>query len=471
MKRMLALEEDLSRISKLLIDRDELSREAALSRRRQFGVTLVFGEDVARSYTLQLAALTAARIAIRCFPEAVHAVIPPNLAEAPLRLWPGHGQSFGRALAEVLGPRALVDRPSAGHHALVFGGAAGEGKALRITFDGWTAQVGPVSALARAQERELFPAAGVLAAALGLSELFLRFAGVNIEAGRRTIGLSLWRPDLSVDHPDALGPAIEVLPEAQWILGLGHLGNGYLWVLSTLPYANPTVVDFALVDFDHVAPANIETCLLFQSADVGRRKTRVIAAWLERHGFRTRLIERRLDEVFRRQADEPALALCGFDSNAARRHLATAQFSRVVESGLGAMVHNFDTLSLHTLPHVRTPGELWPELDFETLTALRVEQERMARENPGYLAMDDDECGRALLAGKAVGVPFVGTTAACFVVAEAVRLVHGGPAYSDMKINLGNPFARSVIARAHYAPAEAAGVALNEIRQDWVQGG
>jgi hypothetical protein len=350
---------------------------------------------------------------------------------------------------------------------VVFGAAEGRKQALRVTFDGWIAQVGPATAAKRLAEREFFPAAGILAAALALSELFLGFARVSIEAGRRTIGLSLWRPDLASDHPDALGEAVEVLPTAQWILGVGHLGNAYLWALGTLPYADPSSVDFALFDFDQIDSANTETCLLFESTDVGVRKTRIAATWLERRGYRTTLVERRLDDAFRRQAGEPALAFCGFDSNPARRHLATAGFPRVVESGLGAMAHNFDTLSLHVLPHPRTAAELWPDLDAATVAALWAEQERAARDNPGYLAMAQDECGRALLAGKAVGVPFVGAAAGCFAVAEAVRLLSGGPAYSDLKLRLGIPGAPLMVQRADYRAEDASGIAFGTVRPGW----
>jgi hypothetical protein len=75
-----AFDSELSRISKMLIDRDQASAEAALARRQECGVTLCCGDDVASSYTLQLAVLTAASIASRCFPGAVRIAEPPGLA-------------------------------------------------------------------------------------------------------------------------------------------------------------------------------------------------------------------------------------------------------------------------------------------------------------------------------------------------------------------------------------------------------
>jgi hypothetical protein len=70
----------------------------------------------------------------------------------------------------------------------------------------------------------------------------------------------------------------------------------------------------------------------------------------------------------------------------------------------------------------------------------RVEQrERVARENPGYSRLAKDECGRFDLVDKSVAVPFVGTAAASLVIAEAVRLLHDGPAYTDIKLSMGVP--------------------------------
>lgn len=64
-------------------------------------------------------------------------------------------------------------------------------RALRATFDGWTAKVGPAAAVARLPEREYCLLSGILAASLAISELFLDFAEVSIEAARRTLALFL----------------------------------------------------------------------------------------------------------------------------------------------------------------------------------------------------------------------------------------------------------------------------------------
>ena len=452
-----AFDSELSRISKLLIDRDQASAEAALARRQKFAVALCCGDDVAASYTLQLAVLTAASITCRCFPGATRIFGSPVLMRAPLLLWPSLKLTFADALAEILGPGALIGGAGQGARALIFGDAPTGTGALRVTFDGWIAKVGPVQAVPRLPEREYFSVAGILAASLALSELFLSFASISIEATRRTVGMSLWRPDLDIGDSEALGIPVEYLPRELWVLGLGHLGNAYLWSLATLPYEDPEEVEFALFDFDKVERDNVETGVIFATDFLGRFKTRAGDAWLGRRGFRTRLVERRFDATFRLQDKEPALALCGFDSNLARRDLPAAHFHRVIDSGLGGMANNFDTISFHTLPNPRTVDELWPDLSKNEEAKLAAYHERMARENPGYVQLGGDDCGRRDLAGKSVAVPFVGTSAASLVVAEAVRLLHDGPAYLDIKLGLGNLAKRSARQNGNYTAEDASG--------------
>jgi hypothetical protein len=456
-----AFDSELSRISKLLVDRDQASAEAALARRQEYSVTLCCGDDVGSSYTLQLAVLTAASIACRCFPGAVRAVYSPALEKAPLLLWPWLNLTFGEAVAEILGPGAASGNGQAeAPHALIFGNAAPTKSALRVTFDGWIAKVGPAREVPRLREREYFSVAGILAASLALSELFLSFVEISVEATRRTVGVSLWRPDLDIGDAEALGIPVEYLPRDLWVLGLGHLGNAYLWSLATLPYEDPKAAQFSLFDFDTVERDNVETGVIFAVNFLSWFKTRACGAWLERRGFKTRLVERRFDATFRLQDKEPALALCGFDSNPARRDLPAAQFRRVIDSGLGGMANNFDSISFHTLPNPRMPDELWPDPSKEEETKLAEYQERVARENHGYLQLGGDDCGRRDLAGKSVAVPFVGTSAASLVVAEAVRMLHDGPAYLDIKLGLGNPTKRLTRPNGAYTAQDAAGIAF-----------
>lgn len=319
------------------------------------------------------------------------------------------------------------------------GNVSPRGRALRVTFDGWVCEgrtVGYDRSLAGARVFLGFRDIGGVASALGIIPILRRHQSPGHAS---TVGVSLWRPELDIGDPDALGIPVEYLPQNLWVLGLGHLGNAYLWTLASLPYADPKIVEFGLLDFDTIENENLETGILFTADFQDRVKTRACDAWLSRRQFRTRLVERRFDGTFRVQEKEPVLALCGFDSNPARRDLPQAQFHRVVDAGLGGMANNFDTISLHTWPNPREPEDLWPDPSPEEAAKLAAEEERIARENPGYQALGSDECGRRGLAGKSVAVPSAGTGAASLVAAEVVRLLHDGPSYYDVRLGLGDP--------------------------------
>jgi hypothetical protein len=181
-------------------------------------------------------------------------------------------------------------------------------------------------------------------------------------------------------------------------------------------------------DAGTVEPENWETRIIFSPEDIGLLKTRVCSNRLEARGLETRCIERPFDSNFRWRRDEPSLSFSGFDSNEVRRDLATSQFARVMDSGLGSTKDNFDTIGFHVLPNRRPAEELWLVQNADEQENERKHHERIARENPGYSVIGGDPCGRALLAGKSVAVPFGAAVASTLVVAETLRLLHRGPA-------------------------------------------
>ena len=172
----------LFRISKLLVDRVEMTAEEALTQRGLYRITLQCGPEVVRSRTLQLAILTAANIAKRCFPGAVRIALETSLAETSLLLWPSLEYTFGQALVGLLGPEVLIDSTRVEHEGrtLIFGDGFATRGALRVTFDGWIAKVGPAATTNVLPQREYCSLSGVLAGALAISELFLSFADLNI---------------------------------------------------------------------------------------------------------------------------------------------------------------------------------------------------------------------------------------------------------------------------------------------------
>lgn len=111
------------------------------------------------------------------------------------------------------------------------GGADMEPLALRATFADWCGSVVPAASGLRLAETGAFTPAGVLAGAVGVAEIFQRVRGGTPMACRRAIGLDLW--DLQRDWlRGESAPSPTRLPSEIWIVGMGNLGQAYLWTLG-----------------------------------------------------------------------------------------------------------------------------------------------------------------------------------------------------------------------------------------------
>ena len=299
-------------------------------------------------------------------------------------------------------------------------------------FSGWRGGIVPCGFSSTPEESPVMPLSPMLAAALAVNEAFLHIRGETPEAGRRAVGLSLWNPSTDVSWLDAASsePEVELLPSRLWMLGLGHLGQAYLWALGILPYSERQPLELVLQDMDIITKSTESTSILSDTSSVGLMKTRAMAAWAERRGFVARIQERRFTDLFRREGDEPNTVLCGLDNALGRRALDGAGFDLVVEAGLGRGAKDFRTLRLHTLPSTRASADIWREGQAELPPV----------ERPAYTELQLkgllDKCGITLLAGKAVGAPFVGATAATLVVAELLRHLHEGGLHQLMDIDL-----------------------------------
>ena len=321
---------------------------------------------------------------------------------------------------------------------IVIGGPARKrrsGFCIRTATSGWRGGILPIHSDLCPTGGHDMPLAGMLAAGLAVNEAFLHVSGGSSAVGRRPVGLSLWRPGPDVDwlQSDESEPTLTYLPSSLWLIGLGHLGQAYLWALGLLPYQNPSEVRLVLQDIDVTTESTTSTSILTDPTMVGQKKTRLMAAWAEQRGFTTSLQERLFAADFERQPDEPAVALCGLDNAAGRRALDQVGFDLIIEAGLGRGYRDFRTMRLHVLPGRRSAVDIWKQnQDGEKVEAMPAYTKLMA---DGML----DRCGMTLLAGKAVGAPFVGSVAAALAVSEVLRLLHGGRLNQMIDVNLLSP--------------------------------
>jgi hypothetical protein len=433
--------ETLHRLVKQALDSGAASSLAeAENLFRGYRVLFSIGTAEAAQPAHQIALLTGVALARRVFLGGVTVV---GKLDVPLLVPAARGTNLAEAvriMGAELADAEPTDRPS-----IAIGGAARERRAgfhVRAVFAGWRCGAVPAHADFAGGEDEVMPLAPMLAAALCVSEAFFYVQGQTPVAGRRSVGFSLWQPARK-DWltPDGDAPVLRYLPSHLWLVGLGHLGQAYLWALGLLPYPTPTGVSLVLQDTDAITPSSWSTSVLTEPGMAGTMKTRAMVAWTEQRGFGARIYERLFDASFTRQDEEPTIALCGIDNALGRRALDRVGFSFVVEAGLGRGHRDFRTIRLHTLPGSRAAAEIWkPGAEGEDVSD-RAAYQRMLKQ--GQL----DECGVTLLAGKAVGAPFVGAVAACFAIAEVLRLLHGGLLHHLIDLDLQSPEHRTVAGR------------------------
>lgn len=428
------------RTAKLLIDAGKATDpDDARRYLERLVLQVAVGPDVGRDPAAQAALATVVNAGHRAYLGGVHVQLDddPTLSTG----WTA-GMMASETVARFGGK--VVDHLTADRPTLALGNpreSVGE-PVLHLTWCDWSG--GVVESADSVLNGPAITPAGVAAGALGVSEIFQQQLGAVVP-GRRDVGVSLWRPDLNWRAADAVGPALQYLPARLWLLGLGHLGQAYAWTLGLLPYATPHEVELGLVDFDHVIDGNTATQLLVCDDDVQRRKTRVIAGALEVLGFRTRLVERAFDEHFHPVVhpvparNEPTIALAGFDKLEPRRQLGRAGFTRVVDAGLGAGPVEYLDMVLHTFPAPECPATAFAQ-DPQPAGALPDAYEtEIARQAASGVAEAAARCGMLDVAGVTVGAAFVGAFASTLVVADLLRLLHGGREFSVIATDLRDP--------------------------------
>jgi len=413
----------LHRTAKYFMDNGRAeTHDEAMALLNQFGLAIYVGPEVSTSLNHQSALLTIVNMASRTFLNGVKVINLPDVQSlSPL----APDRPLVQAVTELggeLAAKANHDLPSA-----LLGtveAPLSQKPCWRVTWSGWRGGVIPAREDVRLEERGAMSLAPLLAASALTAEVFAYHAGDHNMAGRRSYGLSLWNPGRDWLSADDTEPMVTYLPSRLWMIGLGNLGQAFAWCLAALPYEAKGLVELVLNDFDCIAPSNESTSLLSYKADVGRRKTRVVAEWLEERGFCTVLEERRFGDWISRTADEPGVALCGVDNALARAALEKAGFGLVVEAGLGGGPQAFRSISMHTFPASRSADDIWSR---------QVGQgDQNVEDMPAYRALRDqglDSCGLVQLASRTVGVPFVGGIAACVVFSELLRRLNGGGAF------------------------------------------
>ena len=215
-------------------------------------------------------------------------------------------------------------------------------------------------------------------------------------------------------------------------MGLGHLGQAFVWTLLTLPYVGPRRA--VLQDDQHIGIENEPTSILVIGQEERRRKVRLAASWLDPAGWETALIERRHQGDIQMTSDDPPFLLCGLDDVEPRRKLAAQGFDYMIDAGIGRGPSDFEGLQIRTIPKGAATENLW-----NAPIPARSTDDLMEKAAYRALKAQAEGCGAFTLADGSVAVPFVGAATGALTIAQVIRLASMKPAGALIQIGLAAP--------------------------------
>jgi hypothetical protein len=404
----MALDRQIARLAKILVDSENISFPEAQTRLRALTLEIVVGPD-AESPAAHAAVLTAVSVGHRTFVGGVRvsgAIDQPLDSALPL-----NGSSLGEAAAEV-GASGFKGAPSR-RIIIGAGGAPDPAWSVESWWDGWRA--GTAGPGERACGDSDNPLAGIAAGALAVGKAFQAERG---QAHDLCSEIDLW-PAAGEAEP-APSFAEIFLPGAVWLICLGNLGQAFLWALTALPYAGPNEVSLVLQDRDKISEENWATSVLVSDETYGKLKTMIGEAWATSKGFEVRRIDRHLVAVDRLEDDDPRVALSGVDKIEARKLMAQVGFDCIVDAGLGRTAHEFDRYRVNVFDSIRPIDKHFADQDDAPV------QETIPEEAPYQRLLDEvGRCGAAELAGASVAAPHVSALAAAVAVSRLIAVCSG----------------------------------------------
>lgn len=234
---------------------------------------------------------------------------------------------------------------------------------------------------------------GVAAAGAAINEAFQHVYRGWVLAGQRRIRF---------DFPQGARAAN---PSAGWVVGLGHLGQAYLWTLALAGVGRVGAI--RLSDFDMVTLSSLSTCLLVDLGDVGRKKVDAVADRLASVGFE---VVRDYEKLSLEEDLVPLqvrTAVIAVDNLGLRRGLDRLRGVRVLECGIGDGADGFTRVQMHRFPGSRLARDVWAGEDPRASRHVDISK-------PAYQALlgeSGDECGTTMVASRSIATPFVGAFA------------------------------------------------------------
>ena len=419
-----------SRVTKALTDANRVgSFPEAEARLDAVRLNIVLGADQVGTPAGQAAALTAIATARKCFGHVVLVASNDTPLIAPLPL----GKTLFKA-ARRLGAKIAAQPSKLNTHTIRIGAAPkSAGWDLRCWWDRWLSGARAFDDDPIGDSR--LAIAGVFSGAIAVRQVFACVV-VGRDVRERDVTISLRTPWERSD-PAANGPERFDVPDKLWLLGLGHLGQAFVWNLCFLAGNSECLA--ILQDDQTISEENEATSLLVLpgNAQLGQRKTRIAVPWLESCGWRTELIERRHHGDIAVTSDDPAYLLSGLDRLKPRLTMAQHGFPFMIDAGIGHGAGDFEGIQIRAIAKGQSLDGLWSDPEQNAVE----DNKKSLLDRPAYLELEHHvgQCGTVGFADASVAVPFVGAAAGALAIGQAIRLASLQSAPLFLQVELGAP--------------------------------
>ena len=413
----------------------DMTPEQAETWRAGLKFAVVVDPKEANRYSNQMCLLTAVNLAWR-ISGRFGSVTVHGVSDQSCDTMVARDKSLATYVTE-LGGECSSSQPGDDRLVILVGAAGTSGGRfqVRAVFTDWIGGIVPEDRSPMSSVGGSLPLGPALAASMAVWECFRFYENHGSAIGHISKGIDLWTMRLAplADLQDEPATTI-VLPNKLWCVGLGHLGQAYLWLISHLPYSENVrrALEVKLQDIDCVSRSNLSTSVLSFDNTIGRLKRDVCASWLLQRSFSPHLIEGVVD-VPRRHDLGSDVVLGGVDNFEARRAIMASKPFHYIDAGLGSGVDDFQTMKILVPSNEKVPTDIWPARRDHDDGELRPSIRRL--QEAGRL----DKCGAVILNGAAVGFPFVGMCAATLVMAQLLSHQNGGQVFREINFDLTEP--------------------------------
>lgn len=416
-----------NRVALAIAEEHNLDIEDAVAKMNESSIYIIADESIKYSFSKQLAFLTAVNISHRVFLGGVKCQLPPNTPN----LLKFDSSNFNDLVSSVGGINKEIF-PTNRDMKILFGIECFDDFCVESISSGWRGGVNFFN-----QERIGFVETNskislgpIASASLACYTAFCKVFQVNDNGIDLNFGISLWNLNSGKDwhKSENDGPENPYLPRNIWILGLGHLGQSYLWTLGLMPFENPDQVQILLQDADIVQPENIGSQVLCSGQNIRKPKTRACMNFLEDLNFCTQIIEKPFikGDCEQEWAENYPFILNGVDNVKTRKSINKASFKLFLDGATNGKFDLFDSFTMRNVSIIQK--------DPEIIWAQENEDDVIFHKNLYQKYAKTHACGK--LANIGISTPFVGLFSSTIVIAELVRSMNQGLKYSIVSLQL-----------------------------------